>query len=203
VETNPLVMNQWVTERDLIHFIVENMFFVDFGVVKAVSSDKKTVDVQHAIKPMMAGVQQEERETKGVELLWPASLAFSMRWAVAVGDTVLLVGLKDYVKTVGSDVPGQTDVALHYTQETMKAISLGAYNASSTCTIEQADGKLKLNGDTKQFVTWQELQNVLNLLWTAMTTTPIVGSGSPQPTWVGITSLDISAAKTTTVVTGG
>ena len=72
----------------------------------------------------------------------------------------------------------------------------------------EAEG-IELNGNTKQLVTWSALQSVLTsydtAIKTALTTTPIVGNGSPQPTWTGLSlaSLDISAAKTTSIKTGG
>lgn len=82
-------------------------------------------------------------------------------------------------------------------------------NAGADVEVAAGSGKkIKLNGDSKQLVTWTELNtaltNFLTQLTIAMTTTPIVGNGSPQPTWSGLpTSIDISAAKTQTVVTGG
>jgi hypothetical protein len=62
---------------------------------------------------------------------------------------------------------------------------------------------INLNGDDKKLVTYAELNEAMQKLWTAMTTTPIAGNGSTQPTWTGITSIDISAAETSTIKTGG
>lgn len=68
--------------------------------------------------------------------------------------------------------------------------------------------EIHLNGNDKAFVTWGELDSALSRFVTslnlALTTTPIAGNGAPQPTWTNLpTSIDISAAKTTTVKTGG
>lgn len=62
---------------------------------------------------------------------------------------------------------------------------------------------INLNGDSKRLVTYAELKAAMDKLWVAMTTTPIAGNGSPQPSWTGITSIDISASETSTIKTGG
>ena len=62
---------------------------------------------------------------------------------------------------------------------------------------------IELNGSDKRLVTYAELKAAMDKLWIAMTTTPIAGNGSTQPSWTGITSIDISASETQTVKTGG
>lgn len=63
---------------------------------------------------------------------------------------------------------------------------------------------INLNGDDKSFVTYAELNAAMTKLWTAMTTTPIAGNGSTQPAWTGLPNgIDISAAETQTIKTGG
>jgi len=91
----------------------------------------------------------------------------------------------------------------------------GFIHKSGNSIYMDKDGKIllkgqeiNLNGNSKQFVTWTELNTALSqfvtLLNTALTTTPIIGNGSPQSTWTGLpTNIDISAAKTTTIKTGG
>ena len=71
-----------------------------------------------------------------------------------------------------------------------------------------SDTVIELNGNTKQFVTWVELNAALTAfiaqLTTAMTTTFIAGNGAAQAAWIGFPlTLDISSAMTTTVLTGG
>lgn len=66
--------------------------------------------------------------------------------------------------------------------------------------IINPDG-IELNGNTKEFVTWTELNTALQALILAINSTfasKSNGSGS-----AGTLTLDISAAKTTTVKTGG
>lgn len=80
--------------------------------------------------------------------------------------------------------------------------------SAETDVFIKADGAIELGGNTKQFVTWAELNSALTTfmtaLVTALTTTPIIGNGSPQPTWTGLpTSINIDAAKTANIKTGG
>lgn len=63
---------------------------------------------------------------------------------------------------------------------------------------------IEMNGNDKRLVTYAELKAAMDKLWIAMTTTPIVGEGSPQPTWTGLPNgIDISASETQTLKTGG
>jgi hypothetical protein len=189
------------------------IFFSDFGVITA--TDQTTVDVKHAVRPFVAGQQlAEELETKGVEVLWPGGGdQYSEKWTLKAGDTVLLVGLKDFVKTV-ANVPAETNLhQLHYAQQTMKAIPMGAYQDSTVHLIIET-GKWKLtateidlNGDTKTFVTWAELNQALQLFLTTLIATLTLAGAAPPLNGLSlagmIPTLDISAAKTTTVKTGG
>lgn len=65
--------------------------------------------------------------------------------------------------------------------------------------------KIELNGNSKQFVTWAELNQALTTFTTALTshTHNCTAPGSASGPAVGVPTIDISAAKTTTVVTGG
>jgi hypothetical protein len=105
------------------------------------------------------------------------------------------------------DVGGAGGMAIYSTT--------GAGNEVKASIICQPDGKIiatgdtiELNGNSKKLVTYAELNSALSTfltgLTTALTTTPIIGNGSPQPAWAGLpTSIDISAAETSTVKTGG
>lgn len=84
--------------------------------------------------------------------------------------------------------------------------------ADPTCSITidkdgnvSVNGKtINLNGDDKKLVTYGELNEAMQKLWTAMTTTPIAGNGSTQPAWTGLPNgIDISASETSTIKTGG
>ena len=103
----------------------------------------------------------------------------------------LITAEKGQVSIQQKDANGQ-EVSSVVLDSTGKAI----VNASS----------IELNGNDKSFVTYAELKAAMDKLWIAMTTTNIIGNGSPQPTWAGldpVTGIDISAAETQTVKTGG
>lgn len=71
-------------------------------------------------------------------------------------------------------------------------------------TVWRSDGTQELNGDSKRFVTWDELNTALQSFMTALNshTHPTAATGPPSPPTVSM-SLDITAAKTTTLKTGG
>ena len=79
----------------------------------------------------------------------------------------------------------------------------GDANISVTGDAKIDAENIELNGNDKRLVTYAELKAAMDKLWIAMTTTPIAGNGSTQPSWTGITSIDISASETQTIKTGG
>jgi len=90
-----------------------------------------------------------------------------------------------------------------------KSKGIKAYNDHGKIELK-ADGKIELNGSTKQFVTWTELNIAINSLMTLLNTHvhQVVSVGSPTlPTTTSTPpttfSMDISSAKTTTVLTSG
>ena len=166
--------------------------------------------------------------TKRIEVLTLAGSGFSFKFDYKKGDKVLLLGLKNYIKNV-KDVTQATETTSyqHYTRETLKAIPLCVFNGEAKVTMQIKDGNvtvdakgktevsaqtIELNGNTKQFVTWAELNTALSgfvtqlsaallgatYVNTAGVSTPLTWSGGTPPA-----TLDISASKTTTVVTGG
>src|SRR6185369_6070593 len=65
-------------------------------------------------------------------------------------------------------------------------------------TVYRADGTQELNGSSKRFVTWDELNTALQTFMTALNTHthPTAGTGPPSPPTAPM-SLDITTAKTT------
>ena len=93
---------------------------------------------------------------------------------------------------------------------TFNGLKPASINITGDVDIAVTDGdanitadNITLNGDDKRLVTYAELKSAMDKLWIAMTTTPIAGNGSTQPSWTGITSIDISASETQTIKTGG
>lgn len=214
---NSIFLGERFTDRTLIESIVSSFYIIDYGIITTINGDK-TVNVEHAKKLVTSSGQVlPPTRTNNIEMLTVAGSGFSVNFDYEKGDKVLLLGLKDTVEKVGKILNGDENKShYHYSRETLKAIPLCVFNDQAKVKIQIEKGalsintqdKIKLNGDNKQFVTWNELNNALTQfltgLTTALTTTAIIGNGSPQPTWTGLpTSIDISAAKTTTVVTGG
>ena len=203
-----------LSEKDLITNILNNFFIVDYGYINKVNADK-TVNVTHAAKPVLLdGTELGETTTDNVEILTISGAGFSIQWDYKAGDKVLLLGLKDYIPNVDkvskAEVP---KVFLHYDRTTIKAIPLCIFSDKAKVQIAVKDGdldvktqkKIKLNGESKQFVTWAELNQALTTFTTALVshTHNITSPGNPSGPAVGVPTIDISAAKTTTVVTGG
>lgn len=214
---NSVFKGEGLNEKDLIESILESYYILDYGYIKKVNVDK-TVDVVHAKRlKTTEGKDLMPTKTCSLEVLTLSGSGFSFSFDYKAGDKVLLLGLKNYIPKVDQvNGASETTSYLHYSRETLKAIPLCVFNSEAKVKISveagdldiQTQQKIKLNGDTKQLVTWSELNTALSTflqqLTVALTTTPIAGNGAPQPTWSGLpTQIDINAAKTTTVVTGG
>ena len=217
---NSVFFGEQYTDRNLIESILASHYILDYGFIKTVNADK-TIDVTHAKQlKTMDGNSLPATVTKNVEVLTIAGGGFSLKFDYKKGDKVLLLGLKDYVpKTKDVTSATETTAYLHYSRETMKALPLCVFNDDAKVTIQVENGgmkvkaqdKIELNGNSKQFVTWTELNTALTqyatLMSTALLNANINVLGTPVLlTWQGgtpPTTIDISAAKTKTVVTGG
>ena len=217
------------TDRDLIESIISNFFIVDYGIIKEVNADK-TINVLHAKKlKTMDGVTLEAMETKNIEVLTLSGAGFALVWDIQKGDKVLLLGLKTPVeKTADITTPEETTSCLHYSRETLKALPLCVFSDKAKVRAQIKKGKLdvnakddieltcknhkisakqniELNGNSKQFVTWAELNAALSQ-FVALVNAHVHTCAAPgTPTSPAVTpmTIDISAARTTTVVTGG
>lgn len=211
---NNVFYGEQYTERTLIESILASHYIVDYGFIKSVNPDK-TIDVTHAKQlKTLDGQSLKATVTKNVEVLTLCGGGFSFTFDYKKGDKVLLLGLKDYVPKV-EDVTSATETTayLHYSRETIKAIPLCVFNGDAKATVVVKDGKIELNGNSKQFVTWAELNQALQQLWTAIKghTHPVSTTGTAAAqtgtaatsTDLSTVTLDISAAKTKTIVTGG
>lgn len=207
------MFNLQLNDRDIIEAIINNYYIVDYGYVTKVIGNK--VNVTHAtILKTQTAEETKETRTPNVELLTLSTGGLAINPEVKEGDKVLLVGLKTYVPKTKDVTQSKTQpVSLHYSRETLKAIPLCVFNGEAKVTLGSNEGsleikaekKIALNGNSKQFVTWAELNAALQTLVTTLSshthncTAPGTPSGPPVPTF----TLDISQAKTTTIVTGG
>jgi hypothetical protein len=151
---NALFDNLPTSEASLIDNIISTTFIVDFGTVTAVQVNTingqpvTVVSVQHAIELNKRGTILPPTVTPGIEVLWPSSAGLSERGSIAIGDTVLLVGFKDFVVSVANPGPAPASNQLHYCQETLRAIPLGTYKVGSTHTIDGSGNQLVIDGGT-------------------------------------------------------
>ncbi|MBO7720445.1 hypothetical protein J6S35_02295 [Candidatus Saccharibacteria bacterium] len=211
---NSIFLSEKLTDKDLIESILSSHYIIDYGFIKKVNADK-TVDVTHAKQlKTLDGKTLPATVTTGVEVLTIAGAGFSINFDYKKGDKVLLLGFKDFVPKV-EDVTSATETTayLHYSRETLKAIPLCIFNDDAKVKIEVEAGtmkvttekKIELNGNSKQFVTWAELNQALSTFTSALVshTHNITSPGNPSGPAVGVPTIDISAAKTTTIVTGG
>lgn len=137
-----------ITMAQAIDSRIWQRFIIDYGVVAAVSSDKKKVDVQHAIQQVLTnGETLDTTETKDVEVLYFSSNYLGIQAPLQKGDKVLLIGLKDYVEDTANVSPKTPVIFEHYTQTTLKAIPLGAFANTVEVKIVVDDSKnLKISG---------------------------------------------------------
>lgn len=219
---NSVFESQRFTERTLIESVLSSFYILDYGLIKTVNPDK-TIDVVHAKKlKMLDGTELKQTVTKSVEVLTLAGAGFSITFDYKKGDKVLLLGLKNYIPEV-EKVTSATETTdyQHYTRECLKAIPMCVFKDDAKVAVQIEDGtmkvdaqsKIELNGNDKQFVTYQELDDALQELWTKIQahTHPVSTTGSATAqsgtaatsTDLETVTLDISASKTTTIVTGG
>jgi len=148
---NPVFDQLGRQPRWLIENLIGASYIVDLGVV--VATDQTTVDVQHAVIQVKYGQELPETVTRNVEVLW----TFPGTWNLHARDVVLLVGLKDYVKRAQGASVGTTDVPLHYTQETLKAIPIRASSAQTVIKVD-SEGLLQVkNAVASLFTIFQDI----------------------------------------------
>jgi len=209
------------TDQDLIEIIVSNFYIVDYGFITKVNADG-TVNVTHAKKlKTLLGESLPDTNTNNIEVLTISVGGFALSVDYKAGDKMLLLGLKCYVPKCGEVSQAMpSEGSLHYERDTLKALPMCVFNENAKVTIKAKDGtlavdtdkKLEINGNSKQFVTWAELNQALQTLVTTLSahthvvagTTevgmPITGTAAPV---VAPFTIDITSAKTKTVVTGG
>lgn len=228
--TTPSIYNAFsFTERNVIESIINNYFFIDYGFVESVNGDG-TINVAHA-KFLMAetGAQLEATRTKNIEILTFSTKEISFKYKISQGDKVLLLGLKNKVEKVEDvTIATKQTIPIHYNRDTLKAVPFGIFDENAKVQIDttedfniktsanviiNSDQNIELNGNDKSFVTYAELNQALQTVWTAIqnhthqvsttgTETAQTGTAAPSASLTGQT-LDISASETRTIKTGG
>lgn len=143
---NELANSMNKDDRFVIDTIIGRHFIIDYGFITQISADKKKVDIEHlTILKDNEGKQMPKTVTKNIELLFSNSSYFSLKFDVKIGDGVLLLGLKDFVKSISEKKqPSQADYLLHYQQENLKAFPIG-FSDNPTTKIEATQNKFSLD----------------------------------------------------------
>lgn len=213
-----------LSEKDVITSIINSFYFVDYGYINQVNSDK-TVNVTHANKTVMIdGTELNETITNNIEVLTVCGAGFAVSFDYKANDKVLLLGLKDYIPNVANvkkaEVPSSF---VHYDRATLKALPLCVFSDEAKVKMMIEEGKLtieseaetiinakkiELNGNSKQFVTWAELNTALSTFVSQLNISLQTGatpSGGGKVTFATPppSSIDISSAKSQKVVLGG
>lgn len=143
------IKNTSLTDADVIDSIICSYFHDDIGIIDVVNSDG-TINVTHAIKPTLRdGTQLDEMQLKNVEVFYPSGAYFKIKWKLKEGDKVLLVGLRDYIKSVQEiQHSAPADILVHYNRETLKAMPICG-NADGQTVLEVLDDEIKLTCSIK------------------------------------------------------
>ena len=226
MKTKPLyqdILNR-MGEDDIsiIKRIVSNYTFIDYGIVQEYNEGRLTVKLAHQLLG-------QDVQLTNIEVLTGGSKAFSIKHTLVKGDVVQLMSSKSLVDSVAELTKATLNAEMPYSTVTVKAIPLanfanaknkldisddGSYKitgkdysveVTTNGTIKITGKNLELNGNSKSFVTGDELATALQNHTTALNlhvhTSAVAGSPTSPP--AAPMSIDISSAKTTTVKTGG
>lgn len=185
-----------LSEREIINSIINSRFIIDYGTVTANNGDG-TIDVQHAVPitlkypPSGYSPNSNPSTTHNVEVLFLSGAQFSSKFTLAVGDPVLLVGLKDFVPNTQAVTGVVNTVFPHYNQNTLKAIPLAGPNTNALAQINVLNGLLQIKNASQSLFTI--LNNLLSALNTFATT--------PTASWANYTaSQGVLATSLTTII---
>lgn len=164
--------------RKLINSIIGGKFFADYAIVTSINADE-TVNVTHAVNgELLDGTPLPPTVTNNVEVLYPTSTNFGMRWDISVGDRVLLIGLQNTMSVTDS-IPNLPSDFLHYVQSTMKAIPLGISQTPPLVQINVDAGKLQIkNAAQSLYTVMNNLREALNTFSGATAQASITSGGA-------------------------
>ena len=180
---------------DIIRQTIASSFIIDYGIVKAVNSDK-TVDVTHAVRGQyIDGTAVPLTVSTAVEVIFPGSASAAITWPISVGDGVLLVGLKQFVSsTNGIQIPSQPPSDFpHYNQETLKAIPLQNVASPAFTIAVDASGLLQIKNTSKSL--FSILQELIQGIQGA-TYIPYPGGSAGPPVAIADTTTKLATALT-------
>ena len=147
----------YLSDRDIILSIINSRFIIDYGSIIKDNGDG-TVNVQHAVPmspkyPTKDWVPMSPTITNNIEVLYMSGAQFSTSFKVTIGDPVLLLGLKDFVKHTNTIDNQPLTVFNHYNQNTLKAIPLSGSNATAIAQINVVNGLLQIKNQAQSLAT--------------------------------------------------
>ena len=140
--SNNLLKAMGLTDKDVVSAILGDFYILDYGYVNKVNDDG-TVNVTHAILPKLEdGSDLDETTTDNLEVLTFSFSGLSISYTLKQGDKVLLLGLKEYIKSVATVTKAQSQTApIHYNRATLKVVPIGEFNEDAGSKIIVTDGK--------------------------------------------------------------
>jgi hypothetical protein len=182
----------------------------------------KTVSVQPTIKVPIGDGMAALPKINRVQVIFPGTKRSVIQFPLKKGDGCLVIcstiALDDWINSSGDLVfPGDTrkfaatDAFCIPGLFPMKGPGKIGTGSGFEILHESAkiqltdDGKIKINGDSKQLVTYAELASALNTFLQSLNSHTHSNGNNGSPTGAPIVSmsLDISESKTTSVLTGG
>jgi len=147
-----------------------------------------------------------------VPVIFPGSPTFQFLFPLPAKTPCMIcfmeAGIGDYLNSSGGLVVDPDDLSRFTLMDAVCIPGLNTFKgvpSSPLSTIEIDDsGVIKLNGESKNFVTHAELNTALQTFMNSLNlhTHPTAATGPPSPPTVPM-SLDITTSKTLTVKTGG
>lgn len=136
---------QW-TEAERIKAVIDEMYIIDIGYIQAISSDKKTVDIVHAVKPQVRDfttgdfVIQQETVTHGLEVLYYGGANYRLEHELQFGDVGLLLGTCAYIEKARDLTAAQSNSQFYnYQQENLKFFPIGSNQTPVTLLTYNSD----------------------------------------------------------------
>lgn len=140
-----------ISNKQLMESFLKNKTILDYGTILDITSDGLSCSVQHQVLDIFNGkVITKPLVTKKVELLYLNSSSISFDTTPKVGDPVLILGLRRFINSTKTPMPGPYAplVPVAYERSNMKAIPLSAINGQSGLIFRAKNGKLRLRNTT-------------------------------------------------------
>jgi hypothetical protein len=179
------------TDGMVFEYNVSNKFFADYGSIDSISSDGSTCDIKHLSLLTFDGeTSNNPIISKDIELLYLSSSEMSISMSPKIGDTVLMIGLKNFLPSTVPNLSPSTPFSFdHYNYSTIKAIPLSAINSGSGVTFRAKSGKIRLRNTTVSlFTALNDFQSAISTFSGVTSQAAITAGGVGLPQTVALAS---------------